>query len=121
MLDTLTQNAAGVGGAGNPRFSHYTYTDISARFFVDSTSLFRDFPDDKDLLKPGGKLVLFKLTEPEVVCTNFAFGLLPGWWRFDDAYRDFSAGVPVDTWHTLLLRHKLSGVELGLKDYEDIF
>ena len=29
----------------------------------------------------GGRLVLFELTEPDAMKTNFAFGLLPGWWR----------------------------------------
>lgn len=163
VLDTLTQNGSGVPGAGNPRFAHYTYTDISAGFFSDGASLFGSFPHavtfrvldiEKDpiqqgfaaeeydliiadnifhatrnldvtlkharmLLKPGGKLALFELTEPEVVRTNFAFGLLPGWWRFEDAYRDFSAGVLADTWHAALLKAGFSGVELNLTDYED--
>ncbi|KAL4864241.1 hypothetical protein BDV12DRAFT_205831 [Aspergillus spectabilis] len=163
VLDKLTQNGSCVPGAGNPRFAHYTYTDISAGFFSDAASLFVSFPHsvtfrvldiEKDpvqqgfeagaydliiadnvfhatrnldvtlkharmLLKPGGKLALFELTEPEVVRTNFAFGLLPGWWRFEDSYRCFSAGVSAGTWHGILLKAGFSGVELDLTDYED--
>ncbi|KAF7587859.1 hypothetical protein BBP40_006628 [Aspergillus hancockii] len=137
VLDTLVQTGPGEAGRGTPRFSHYTFTGISAGFFSDAKALFGRFPDkvtfsvlgiEKDpvgqgfqegvfdliiadnvfhatqnlditvkharkLLKPGGKLALFELTNPEVVRTNFAFGLLPGWWRYNDSYRTFSAGV----------------------------
>ncbi|KAL2849435.1 hypothetical protein BJX68DRAFT_267283 [Aspergillus pseudodeflectus] len=163
VLNTLTQNGAGDAGAGNPRFSHYTYTDISPGFFSNAAALFESFPEtatfrvldiEKDpvaqgftaetydliiadnvfhatqdldvtlrhtrkLLRPGGKLAVFELTQPEVVRTNFAFGLLPGWWRFNDSYRDFSAGVTADTWNTVLLKAGFSGVELNMTDYED--
>ncbi|KAE8372689.1 hypothetical protein BDV26DRAFT_273649 [Aspergillus bertholletiae] len=164
ILDTLTQNGSREAGAGNPRFSHYTYTDISAGFFSDAETMFENFPDkvtfavfdiEKDpvkqgfeeasydlviadnvfhatrcldttlrharkLLKPGGKLALFELTDPEVVRTNFAFGLLPGWWRFQDGHRTFSAGVSDKVWDALLKRAGFSGIDLNLQDYDDL-
>jgi NADPH:quinone reductase-like Zn-dependent oxidoreductase/acyl transferase domain-containing protein len=163
ILDTLTQNGSGVPGAGAPRFAHYTYTDISAGFFSDASSMFENFSDkatfavldiEKDpvlqgfeegaydliiadnvfhatqnldttvkharkLLKPGGKLALFELTDPEVVRTNFAFGLLPGWWRHSDTYRHLSAGVSDSAWDCILKKGGLSGVDLNLHDYDD--
>lgn len=163
ILDTLTQNGSREAGAGTPRFSHYTYTDISAGFFSGAATMFESFPDkvtfsvldvEKDpvqqgfeeaaydlivadnvfhatqslditlqharkLLKPGGKLALFELTDPEVVRTNFAFGLLPGWWRYQDAYRTFSAGVSDTVWDELLKRTGFSGIDLNLQDYDD--
>jgi hypothetical protein len=48
------------------------------------------------LLKPGGRIALFEFTEPDAMKTDFAFGLLPGWWRSADEYRDLSAGVSED-------------------------
>lgn len=163
ILGKLSQNGSGVAGAGNPRFSHYTYTDISAGFFSGAASMFEKFPDkvtfsvldiEKDpvkqgfeeaaydlviadnvlhatqdlnttlknvrkLLKPDGKLALFELTDPEVVRTNFAFGLLPGWWRFQDEYRSFSAGVSDKVWDRLLKQTGFSGIDLNLQDYDD--
>ncbi|KAE8353277.1 hypothetical protein BDV28DRAFT_110952 [Aspergillus coremiiformis] len=164
VLDTLTQDGFGTPGAGTPRFTHYTYTDISAGFFSDAASLFEKFPDkvtfsvldiEKDplsqgfqegvfdliiadnvfhatqdlgttvkharkLLKPGGKLALFELTDPEVVRTNFAFGLLPGWWRYNDCYRTFSAGVSDSVWDSILRQGGFSGIDLNLRDYDDL-
>ncbi|KAB8278611.1 hypothetical protein BDV30DRAFT_233574 [Aspergillus minisclerotigenes] len=163
MLDTLTQNGSREAGAGTPRFSHYTYTDISAGFFSDAETMFESYSDkvtftvldiEKDpvrqgfeeaaydlivadnvfhatqsldttlrharkLLKPGGRLVLFELTDPEVVRTNFAFGLLPGWWRFQDEFREFSAGVSDKVWDEVLKQVGFSGIDLNLQDYDD--
>lgn len=163
ILGVLTQNGSRVAGAGNPRFSHYTYTDISVGFFSDAASMFEKVSDkvtfsvldiEKDplkqgfeeaaydlviadnvlhatqnlettlgnvrkLLKPDGKLALFELTDPEVVRTNFAFGLLPGWWRFQDGYRSFSAGVSDKVWDQILKQNGFSGIDLNLQDYDD--
>ncbi|KAL4740606.1 hypothetical protein BDV11DRAFT_214040 [Aspergillus similis] len=71
----------------------------------------------RKLLKPGGKLVLLELTSPDVVRLNFAFGLLPGWWRFEDKYRQLSAGVTVETWDHILRNNGLGGVEVCINDY----
>ena len=49
--------------------------------------------------------------------TNFAFGLLPGWWRAADEYRDLSAGVSEDVWHKILVKAGFSGIDLSLPDY----
>ncbi|KAL4745177.1 hypothetical protein BDW72DRAFT_198893 [Aspergillus terricola var. indicus] len=73
----------------------------------------------RKLLKPGGKLVLFELTSPDVVRLNFAFGLLPGWWRFEDKYRHLSAGVTVETWDHILRSNGFGGVEVCISDYAE--
>jgi NADPH:quinone reductase-like Zn-dependent oxidoreductase len=73
----------------------------------------------RKLLKPGGKIALFELTEPDTMKTNFAFGLLPGWWRAADEYRDLSAGVSEDVWHKILVKAGFSGIDLSLPDYYD--
>lgn len=71
----------------------------------------------RKLLKPGGRIALFELTEPDAMKTNFAFGLLPGWWRAADEYRDLSAGVSEDVWHNVLIKTGFSGIDLSLPDY----
>ncbi|KAL6233132.1 hypothetical protein BDW75DRAFT_252201 [Aspergillus navahoensis] len=73
----------------------------------------------RKLLKPGGKLVLFELTSPDVVRLNFAFGLLPGWWRFEDKYRELSAGVTVETWDHVLSNNGFGGVEVCINDFAE--
>lgn len=71
----------------------------------------------RKLLKPGGRIALFELTKPDAIKTNFAFGLLPGWWRAADEYRDLSAGVSEDVWHKILVKAGFSGIDLSLPDY----
>ncbi|KAM0168080.1 hypothetical protein ACHAPF_011356 [Botrytis cinerea] len=73
----------------------------------------------RKLLKPGGKLLLFELTVPEVVRTNFAFGLLPGWWRFNDKYRTLSAGISDEVWDEVLKNTGFSGIDFNFKDYDE--
>ncbi|RDW93799.1 type I polyketide synthase [Aspergillus mulundensis] len=73
----------------------------------------------RKLLKPDGKLVLFELTSPDVTRLNFAFGVLPGWWRFEDQYRELSAGAEVTTWNHVLSKNGFAGIELEIKDYAE--
>ncbi|KAL4911017.1 hypothetical protein BDW74DRAFT_172471 [Aspergillus multicolor] len=74
----------------------------------------------RKLLKPGGKLVMFELTSPDVTRLNFAFGVLPGWWRFEDSYRELSPGAEVATWDRVLRKNGFGGVELEVNDYDDL-
>ncbi|KAI9662566.1 MAG: Type I Iterative PKS [Bathelium mastoideum] len=38
-------------------------------------------------MKPGGKLILYEMTNTHMIRTGFAFGLLPGWWLSDEDFR----------------------------------
>ena len=53
------------------------------------------------LLAPSGLLVLVEGTKPQG-WLDLTFGLLPGWWRFEDGYRTDSALVPPPVWRRAL-------------------
>jgi acyl transferase domain-containing protein/acyl carrier protein/NAD(P)-dependent dehydrogenase (short-subunit alcohol dehydrogenase family)/ubiquinone/menaquinone biosynthesis C-methylase UbiE len=67
----------------------------------------------RGLLRPGGKLILSELTQ----VLNFntvTFGLLDGWWRFDDVdlRLPHSPLLSPDSWRTLLRQNRFVDVEL---------
>ena len=55
----------------------------------------------RELLAPSGVLVLLEGTET-FGFLDLTFGLLPGWWRFDDRYRTEGALVPPPVWRQAL-------------------
>jgi acyl transferase domain-containing protein/NADPH:quinone reductase-like Zn-dependent oxidoreductase/ubiquinone/menaquinone biosynthesis C-methylase UbiE/acyl carrier protein len=55
----------------------------------------------KQLLGSGGTLVVVELTRPWLFMT-LIFGLLKGWWLFDDAVRADEPCVSQETWRSLL-------------------
>ena len=55
------------------------------------------------LLAPSGMLVAVEGTEPQG-WLDLTFGLLPGWWRFDDACRPDHALAPAAVWEQVLVR-----------------
>ena len=59
------------------------------------------------LLAPAGVLVLLEGTERRS-WLDLTFGLLPGWWRFDDRYRHDYPLVPLPVW-----RRALEDAEFG--------
>ena len=53
------------------------------------------------LLAPSGVLLVLERVEPRSFL-DLTFGLLPGWWRFDDAYRSDYPLVPPPVWKRAL-------------------
>ena len=51
----------------------------------------------RSLLAPGGRLVVLELMRARH-WQDLTFGLLEGWWRFDDSYRPVSAIAGPDVW-----------------------
>lgn len=71
----------------------------------------------RKLLKPGGRLVLLEVVAAESVVTNFAFGLLPGWWRCSEPWRKSCPAITEQQWDDVLRRSGFSGTDLVLRDY----
>ncbi|GKZ33434.1 hypothetical protein AbraIFM66950_003331 [Aspergillus brasiliensis] len=71
----------------------------------------------RDLLRPGGKLILFEITAPALGRSGFIMGLLPGWWLSSEPYRGEGPCVPLSTWDTLLQDTGFTGVEHEFRDY----
>lgn len=72
----------------------------------------------RGLLKPGGRLIMLEPTVPQKLTTNFAFGVLPGWWLGKEEWRSLSPTVDEATWDQVLRENGFSGNDLVLRDYE---
>ncbi|ORX94601.1 hypothetical protein BCR34DRAFT_608222 [Clohesyomyces aquaticus] len=71
-------------------------------------------------LKPGGKLLFFEITGPNVLPLQFGFGILPGWWYGTESWREGDQDQVTNEkrWHELLVQNGYSGNDLVLRDHE---
>ncbi|KAI0024632.1 hypothetical protein F4780DRAFT_795163 [Xylariomycetidae sp. FL0641] len=69
-------------------------------------------------LKPGGRLVLLEVINPDDIATNFMAGLVPGWWVAREEWRPHSAAVPETLWHRVLSDNGFSGNDMVIRDYQ---
>lgn len=101
-------------------FRAATYDAIFAGSVLHATAdLANTLQNLRQLLKPGGKLVLLEIVAPESVVTNFAFGVLPGWWRCGEPWRNLCPAISEDQWNQVLVQNGFSGTDLVLKDHAD--
>lgn len=73
----------------------------------------------RQLLRPGGKLILYEITMPKILRNGFIMGLLPGWWLSTEDLRTNGPCISRDTWSSVLVSNQFSGVETQFKDFED--
>lgn len=69
------------------------------------------------LLRPGGKLMMYEPTRPEISRTGFLAGLLSGWWRGVEDYRRWSPTLTSQKWHEVLSQNSFSGIDLEFPDF----
>lgn len=70
-------------------------------------------------LKPGGRLILLEVINPDDIATNFMAGLVPGWWVAREEWRPHSAAIPEDLWDKCLRENGFSGNDVVIRDYEN--
>ncbi|RKL31435.1 Asperfuranone polyketide synthase afoG [Fusarium proliferatum] len=73
----------------------------------------------RKLLKPGGKLILYEMTNTGMIRTGFAFGLLPGWWLSVEDFRQFTPLAAPNDWSRSLKASGFSGIDLHIYDFPD--
>ncbi|KAF5970668.1 polyketide synthase [Fusarium coicis] len=73
----------------------------------------------RKLLKPGGKLVLYEMTNSGMIRTGFAFGLLPGWWLSVEDFRQFTPLAASSDWSRSLKASGSIGIDLHIYDFPD--
>ncbi|KAK1148135.1 Type I Iterative Polyketide synthase (PKS) [Aspergillus melleus] len=73
----------------------------------------------RQLLKPGGKLVLLEVTNPDILRNSFIFGTLPGWWMGKEPYREHGACVSEEKWAEILGANGFNGLDLSFPDYKN--
>ncbi|KAL6878977.1 polyketide synthase [Trichoderma novae-zelandiae] len=69
-------------------------------------------------LRPGGRLILLEVIDPEDIATNFMAGLVPGWWVAKEDWRPHSAAIPEHLWDKCLRDNGFSGNDVIFRDYK---
>ncbi|KAJ2998604.1 hypothetical protein NUW58_g268 [Xylaria curta] len=93
---------------------------LAGSVFHATKDLTRTLRNVQRLLKPGGVLLTVEMTKPDDIVLNMVFGLLPGWWVFDDKWRHTVPNISEQQWDDLLKDTGFSGAELIINDYEDL-
>ncbi|KAI0460550.1 polyketide synthase [Xylaria acuta] len=73
----------------------------------------------RQLLKPGGKLLLYECTNPTALNVNLVFGTLPGWWLSQEPHRVFGPLMTKESWGNHLQSTGFSGVDAVFHDFPD--
>ncbi|KAI1277648.1 polyketide synthase [Xylaria sp. FL0933] len=73
----------------------------------------------RQLLKPGGKLLLYECTNPTALNVNLVFGTLPGWWLSEEPHRAFGPLMTEQTWNDSLRSTGFSGIDAVFPDFPD--
>ncbi|PYH88738.1 polyketide synthase [Aspergillus ellipticus CBS 707.79] len=82
-----------------------------------TTQMDRTLTHVRQLLKPGGKLILLETTRDELD-VFFTFGLLPGWWLAEEDERRTTPSLSLPFWQQVLARNGLTGIDLEVHDCE---
>lgn len=75
----------------------------------------------KALLRPGGVLVLNELTANNLL-SQFSFGLLDGWWRYEDPHLRIQGSplLSTDNWQRVLTQEGFRAIALPAQNAEDL-
>lgn len=71
----------------------------------------------RSLLRPGGHLVIHEVTSVASPCANVTFGVLDGWWKATEEWRQYTPLAAEDRWGELLTANGFSGLDLVLQDH----
>lgn len=71
----------------------------------------------KTLLRPGGKIMLFEITNIEVLLSHFCFGTLPGWWLSEDKDRRWGPLMSAESWRHHLSQSGFTGLDAVFQDF----
>ncbi|KAH6609746.1 putative polyketide synthase [Trichoderma cornu-damae] len=100
-------------------FEPGTYDLIIAGCVLHATpSLEATLRNVRTALRPGGRLLLLEVINPDDIATNFWSGLVPSWWVAREEWRPYSAAIPEKQWDTCLRATGFSGSELVIRDYQ---
>ncbi|OTB00237.1 hypothetical protein M426DRAFT_15697 [Hypoxylon sp. CI-4A] len=105
--DPATQSIAG------------SYDIIMASMVLHETkNIHKTLSHIRQLLKPGGKLLLVETTKDRLG-TQLVFGVLPDWWHGDEPSRKNSPTMPLQIWDGLLKDAGFSGIDFDIGDCEE--
>lgn len=93
-------------------FAEHSFDLIVASLVLHATTnLDETMKNVRQLLKPGGYLLLLEITDNDPMRFGFIFGGLPGWWLGVDDGRTISPCIEPEKWEALLKTHGFSGID----------
>ncbi|KAI5918389.1 hypothetical protein F4810DRAFT_715562 [Camillea tinctor] len=93
-------------------FEPNSYDIVIASNVLHATpSLHTTLVNTRQLLKPGGYLLLLELTNPNPLRSSLIFGTLPGWWFGVDDGRKLAPIVSPRTWNAKLREAGFAGID----------
>lgn len=92
-------------------FATGAYDVVVAANVVHATqSLEKTLRHARALLKPGGRLLLYEITDNVSVTPTFCFGVFPGWWLSHEAERAAGPLLPVEAWERYITAAGFVGI-----------
>ena len=73
----------------------------------------------RQLLRPGGKLLLLEPTSLDCVRGPFIFGLLPGWWLAKEPAREHGSILSEEAWSSAFLNNGFKCTDVCISDHID--
>lgn len=93
-------------------FEKHSYDLVVASFVLHATkSLEQTVRRVRSLLKPGGYLIMYEVTNVDLIRGTALFGCLPGWWQGMEEGRTLGASVTESKWDSILRRTGFSGID----------
>lgn len=93
-------------------FEKHAYDVVVASFVLHATrSLEATVRRIRSLLRPGGYVVLYEVTNVDIIRGTALFGCLPGWWQGIEEGRTLGACVPESRWDDILRGAGFSGID----------
>jgi hybrid polyketide synthase/nonribosomal peptide synthetase ACE1 len=98
-------------------FEAHSYDLVIASLVLHATvDLNRTLSNIRQLLKPGGYLIMTEVSNNDVSRIGFMMCAMPGWWLGQNEGRTLSPCIPTSQWHDLLLRNGFNGVDSATPD-----
>lgn len=93
-------------------YEKHSYDLVVASFVLHATkSLEQTVRRVRSLLKPGGYLIMYEVTNVDLMRGTALFGCLPGWWQGMEEGRTLGASVTESKWDAILRRTGFSGID----------
>ncbi|KAL4803093.1 hypothetical protein BDV18DRAFT_163154 [Aspergillus unguis] len=90
---------------------------IAAQVLHATKSISKTMSHVRQLIKPGGTLLMIETTQDQID-TQFAFGLLPGWWLSEEPERAFSPSLALPFFDETLKATGFTGVDFEVRNCE---
>lgn len=93
-------------------FEKHSYDIVVASFVLHATkSLEQTVRRVRSLLRPGGYLIMYEVTNVDLMRGTALFGCLPGWWQGMEEGRTLGASVTESKWDAILRKTGFSGID----------